>query len=285
MKNLVFILSLIALSVNCVLAGSASGFFHEDPTPAASAKRTNEGPIECMTPFVITIGTHTVDVSQVGFYHNLLMDYGKNNKQSYNSQGLCTAFVSVQDIANAGMGSIGGNVALYISSSNNTCSEGCEGNPILALAFSNASTGEYVQSIQQAFSLLLTKGGINAAEKQLLDQLVNDLAGGANIDFCTYRANWESIPNKPYNGAASASLLSIAAYSLEWWDNYANTSTKYSYSSILIGGPLADLAGAAWGYGEYMYDNWSHHYEEDFGMNALKAGGREAVKASLFALF
>lgn len=165
---------------------------------------------------------------------------------------------------------------MYLSQDDSNCDEN-ESNPIND--WLKAQEVEKATTIRNYFtnslSTLFNYEIISLEEKQLLLDFYSDLEKKKPIDYKLFYDRWSKGPKKA-NGKVSAQLMIIGKYSNDFWTNNGGINQYYLL-------PVLDLCGGAWGVGSYIYSNWSHHYESDFGLKFLSSGGSEALKTSAMA--
>lgn len=136
--------------------------------------------------------------------------------------------------------------------------------------------------------ILYDKGAISLQEKIFVDKIFKSFEDNQPLDHCALILEWQSIEKGIYDGLYSGAITSIYIYSTYYWQEFTIPVGIIFEDEDLVkelAWPLADLVSGAVGYADYMYDNWDDHWYDDFGMNALEAGGNAALDGSSFGLW
>lgn len=214
----------------------------------------------------------TIDVAKFGEYHNLVLEYALYEMpETY--LGTCMQMDTLISILNEGVISVNEDIVNFIPIYSNDCNSLL--NLLDGILEPDVSNIDVFNVCQEYLDTLVVYAAIDTSEKTLINLYMDSLINGNLQDYNTFKIAWSSLPNKKYNGAFSAALFSIGIYSYEFWKNY-NGGTIENPEGLV----WTDFGGAIWGYASYMYDNWSHHYEEDFGKEALKAGAKFGLGSS-----
>lgn len=236
---------------------------------------------QCITPLNVAVNGKSMDLSKVGYFHNVLLTYAKDNGKKLNAPVTqCDRVDRVKTLTNSGIAASGEEIKNYINLSILTCSKYESDYPKVFNSDNSLNVENAKTVLLETISKALDLGAINKEEQNLLEAFVQKFVTGAPQNYCDLKNKWNAIPNKPLGGAYSASLLVLGAYSSDWW----NVLPGGSESERLVGGPLVDLVHGAASMYWYMYEHWEDHYLDDFGKNFLKAFGNGAVEGSTFGI-
>lgn len=237
-----------------------------------------------MGEVLVEINAKTFDVNKTGLYHNLLLTYVSENDNGFVYNNDNQLHGHIDSLIHSGLSVLSltySDVYDYISDPVLGGSPDIWEQHLAQVGFGSAPVDSLKAQFNNSLILLYSYNVIKLEEKTILNSYVNDLCAGNNINYNSILSQIDNIPNKAFEGACSKSILSIGFHSSCWWKNfYTENVNPHPTTSEFVGNAMADLIGGAYGWGSYCVNNWSHHYESDFGINGLSAAGDRALGAS-----